>query len=90
MKNIVFFIIAFFYTGFVYSQDSAERKAVAQQSHVVNTTETNDSDKSKLNQSTRNAVSVNSTDTIPHQTSGDFNDKKRITISEDSNKDEPK
>jgi hypothetical protein len=90
MEKNLFFVIAFFYTGFVFSQDSSDRKALGKQTTINKASNSNYSEKSTLNESTRGFVSMNSTDTIPHQTTGDYKEKKRIIISENSNMDEPK
>ncbi len=87
MKINLFFLLAFFYTGYVFSQDSSDRKAIGKQSTINNISNSN---KPNLNQSAKNTVSVNSSDSIPHQTTGDYQEKKRIPNSENGKMDDQK
>ena len=89
MKNLILLLMAVFSTSVVYSQDSVKKDAVSKQSNV-NTSSANSSDKSKSDKSLKGIVSVNTTDTLPHQNTGDYNDNKRIIIKEGDVKDEPK
>lgn len=90
MNKLLFFIVAFFCSGVVFSQDSAERNAISKQKLVNNTPNLSYSDKSNLNQTAKVAVSTNATDSIPHQTTGDYREKKRFVNGENAVVEEPK
>jgi hypothetical protein len=91
MKNNIFYIIAFLFTGALYGQDSSARNAVGKQSDVIaNNTNANSSVKSNPDQSKKSIQSVNATDTLSHQIIGDYNDKRRTSINEKKVKEEPK
>lgn len=90
MKNIFFFLIIFFNSGLVYSQDSSKKLAVGEQSRINKASNSSISGKSNLDQSTRGIKSVNSTDTLQQQTKGDIKDNRRIILMENDNKSEPK
>jgi len=73
MKKLLLFTLALIYSELIFSQDAAGRNAKAKEINIIESTNTDKSDKSARSQT----ESVKK-DTIPVQTAGDYKDRRKV------------